>query len=82
MALVLGLKISMHSAVARPELKVRLKELVKNLGPYPHSKLSLSSKVVDSRPPPCAKFSECGFSVPMLKAFIHFEPSVDLKEKI
>ncbi len=82
MALKLGLKGPMRSAGAGPELKVRLKELAKSLGPYPHSKLSVPAKVVDRRPRPRAKCSECGFTVPMLKAFIHYGPPICPKDKI
>jgi hypothetical protein len=82
MALKLGLKGLMRNAGAGPELKVRLKELAKRLGPYPHSKLSVPAKVVDRRPRPRAKCSECGFTVPMLKAFIHYGPPICPKDKI
>jgi SprT-like family len=82
MALKLGLKGPMRSAGAGPELKLRLKELAKSLGPYPHSKLSVPAKVVDRRPRPRAKCSECGFTVPMLKAFIHYGPPICPKDKI
>lgn len=82
MALKLGLKGPMRSTGAGPELKVRLKELAESLGPYPHSKLSVPAKVVDRRPRPRAKCSECGFTVPMLKAFIHYGPPICPKDKI
>jgi len=82
MALKLGLKGPMRSAGAGPELKLRLKELAKSLGPYPHSKLSVPAKVVDRRPRPRAKYSECGFTVPMLKAFIHDGLPICLKKRL
>lgn len=82
MALKLGLKGPMRSAGAGPELKARLKELAESLGPYPHSKLSVPAKVVDRRPRLRAKCNECGFTVPMLKAFIHYGPPICPKDKI
>lgn len=82
MALKLGLKGPMRSAGAGPELKVRLKELAESLGPYPHSKLRVPARVIDRRPRPRAKCSECGFTVPMLKAFIHYGPPICPRDKI
>lgn len=81
-ALKLGMKGHMRSASAGPELKEKLKQLAEDLGPYPHAKLSVPSKVIDRRPRPRAKCSECGFTVPMLKAFIHYGPPICPKDKI
>jgi hypothetical protein len=82
MALKLGMKGPMRSACAGPELKGRLKQLVDGLGAYPHAKLNVPRKVIDRRPRPRAKCSECGFTVPMLKAFIHYGPPICPKDKI
>jgi hypothetical protein len=81
-ALKLGLNWPMCSGSTRSELKFRLKKYSKHLGPYPHSKLSEQAKVVDRWPRPRAKCSECGFTVPMLKAFIHYGPPICPKDKI
>lgn len=82
MALKLGMKGPMRSACAGPELKARLKRLADGLGAYPHAKLNVPRKVIDRRPRPRAKCSECGFTVPMLKAFIHYGPPICPKDKI
>ncbi len=82
MALKLGMKGPMRSACAGPELKARLKQLADGLGAYPHAKLNVPRKVIDRRPRPRAKCSECGFTVPMLKAFIHYGPPICPKDKI
>jgi len=82
MALKLGMKGPMRSAGAGPELKVKLEQLVANLGAYPHAKLNVPRKVIDRRPRPRAKCSECGFTVPMLKAFMHYGPPICPKDKI
>ena len=82
MALKLGMKGPMRSACAGPELKARLKQLADGLGTYPHAKLNVPRKVIDRRPRPRAKCSECGFTVPMLKAFIHYGPPICPKDKI
>ncbi len=82
MALKLGMKGPMRSAGAGPELKAKLKQLAEDLGPYPHARLTVPSKVIDRRPRPRAKCSECGFTVPMLKAFIHYGPPICPKDKI
>ena len=72
----------MRNAEAGPELKIKLKELAITLGPYPHAKLYVPKKVIDRRPRARAKCSVCGFTVPMLKAFIHFGPPICPKDKI
>ncbi len=82
MALKLGLKGPMRSAGAGPELKVKLEKMAASLGAYPHAKLNVSRKVIDRRPRPRAKCSECGFTVPMLKAFMHYGPPICPKDKI
>ncbi len=82
MALKLGMKGPMRSAFAGPELKARLKQLADSLGTYPHAKLNAPRKVIDRRPGPRAKCLECGFTVPMLKAFIHYGPPICPKDKI
>ncbi len=82
MALKLGMKGPMRSAGAGPELKAKLKQLAEDLGPYPHARLTVPSKVIDRRPRPRAKCLECGFTVPMLKAFIHYGPPICPKDKI
>ena len=82
MALKLGMKGPMRSAGAGPELKVKLEKMAANLGAYPHAKLNVPRKVIDRRPRPRAKCSECGFTVPMLKAFMHYGPPICPKDKI
>jgi hypothetical protein len=82
MALKLGMKGPMRNAGAGPELKAKLEQLAANLGAYPHAKLNVPRKVVDRRPRPRAKCSECGFTVPMLKAFMHYGPPICPKDKI
>jgi len=82
MALKLGMKGPMRSAGAGPELKAKLEQLAANLGAYPHAKLNVPRKVIDRRPRPRAKCSECGFTVPMLKAFMHYGPPICPKDKI
>jgi hypothetical protein len=82
MALKLGMQGPMRSAGAGPELKVKLEQLAANLGAYPHAKLNVPRKVIDRRPRPRAKCSECGFTVPMLKAFMHYGPPICPKDKI
>jgi len=82
MALKLGMKGPMRSAGAGPELKVKLEQLVASLGTYPHAKLNVPRKVIDRRPRPRAKCFECGFTVPMLKAFMHYGPPICPKDKI
>jgi hypothetical protein len=82
MALKLGMKGPMRSAGAGPELKVKLEEMAASLGAYPHAKLIVPRKVIDRRPRPRAKCSECGFTVPMLKAFVHYGPPICPKDKI
>ncbi len=82
MALKLGMKGTMRSAGAGPELKVKLEKIAASLGTYPHAKLNVPRKVIDPRPRPRAKCSECGFTVPMLKAFMHYGPPICPKDKI
>ena len=82
MALKLGMKGPMRSAGAGPELKVKLEKMAASLGVYPHAKLNVPRKVIDRRPRPRAKCSECGFTVPMLKAFMHYGPPICPKDKI
>ena len=82
MALKLGMKGPMRSAGAGPELKVKLEKIAARLGAYPHAKLNVPRKVIDRRPRPRAKCSECGFTVPMLKAFMHYGPPICPKDKI
>jgi len=82
MALKLGMKGPMRSAGAGPELKVKLEQIATSLGTYPHAKLNVPRKVIDYRPRPRAKCLTCGFTVPMLKAFIHYGPPICPKDKI
>ena len=82
MALKLGMKGTMRSAGAGPELKVKLEKIAASLGTYPHAKLNVPRKVIDRRPRPRAKCSECGFTVPMLKACMHYGPPICPKDKI
>jgi hypothetical protein len=81
-ALKLGMKGPMRSADAGPELKVKLEQIASALGPYPHARLNVPRKVIDRRPRPRAKCLECGFTVPMLKAYIHYGPPICPKDRI
>lgn len=78
----IGLVGRMRSAAAGPELRVRLKDIADSLGPYPHSALQKPRKTVRLYERPKAVCSECGFTVPMLKAFLHFGPPICPKDKI
>lgn len=78
----IGLVGPMRSAGAGPELRLRLKEIATQLGPYPHSALQKPRKTVRLYERPKAVCSECGFTVPMLKAFLHFGPPICPKDKV
>ena len=78
----LGMVGPMRNAGAGPILKEKLKEVASRLGPYPHSRLTVSKKVITRQPRPRAKCSKCGFTVPMLKDFLHFGPPICPKDKL
>jgi hypothetical protein len=42
----------------------------------------LPGRVVSYSPRPRAKFGVCGFTVPMLKAFIHYGPPICPKDRV
>jgi hypothetical protein len=72
----------MRSAGAGLALKGKLKNLANKLGPYPHAGLSVPRKVVSRTPRPGAKCSSCGFTVPMLKDFLHYGPPICTKDRV
>ena len=78
----LGMVGPMRSAGAGPELMKKLKVVANNLGPYPHSRLSVPKKIISRMPRPRAQCSNCGFTVPMLKDFLHYGPPICPKDKV
>ena len=82
MALKLGLKGPMRSAGTGPELLVKLEAIALSLGPYPHARLTVPRRVVSYSPRPRAKCGVCGFTVPMLKAFIHYGSPICPKDRV
>jgi hypothetical protein len=81
-ALSLGMVGPMRSAEAGPELKAKLVEIAKTLGPYPHGKLKVTHRKVISRSRPRAKCPDCGFQVPMLKRFLAYGAPICPKDKV
>ena len=81
-ALKMGLKGPMRSAEAGPEFKVRLNQLLVNLGPYPHAQLQVSMKKAAKQDRPRAKCKKCGFQVPMLKKFLAYGPPICPQDKV
>ena len=81
-AIKLGMVGPMRSAGAGPVLKEKLKELAGRLGPYPHASLSGPKKVAARSPRPRAKCKKCGFTVPMLKDFLHYGAPICPKDRI
>jgi hypothetical protein len=81
-ALSLGMVGPMRSAEAGPELKAKLVEIAKILGPYPHGKLKVTHHKVISRSRPRAKCPDCGFQVPMLKRFLAYGAPICPKDKV
>jgi hypothetical protein len=81
-ALKLGMIGPMRSAGAGSLLKEKLKGVAVSLGPYPHARLSVTKKTVSRTPRPRAKCHQCGFTVPMLKDFLHYGPPICPKDQI
>jgi hypothetical protein len=81
-ALSLGMVGPMRSAGAGPKLKEKLSALAGQLGPYPHARLSVPKKLSARAPRPRAKCTHCGFTVPMLKAYLHYGPPICPKDKL
>jgi SprT-like family len=81
-ALSLGMKGPMRSADAGPELRQKLQELAKTLGPYPHGPLKVSHRKVIHPPRPRAKCPDCGYQVPMYKKFLAYGPPLCPQHKI
>lgn len=73
-ALKMGMQGHMRSAGAGPELKVKLLELLEQLGPYPHGHLKVSMHKAPRANRPRARCTQCGYQVPMLKRFLSFGP--------
>lgn len=82
MALSLGMKGPMRSAGAGPELRQKLAQLARELGPYPHGPLKVSHRRVVSRPRPRARCAKCGYQVPMYRKFLAYGPPLCPKDKI
>jgi hypothetical protein len=78
----LGMVGPMRSAGAGAELKEKLKVVASRLGPYPHSRITVFKKVISRQPRPRAKCSKCGFTVPMLKDFLHYGPPICPKDMV
>jgi hypothetical protein len=76
------MKGPMRSAGAGPALRTKLEAIAASLGVYPHSKLNVPREVIDWRPRARAKCRTCGFTVPMLRAYIHYGPPICPKDKI
>ena len=81
-AIGIGLEGPMRSAGAGPALMDKLKLLALKLGPYPHAKLSVPKKSAARAARPRAKCLKCGFTVPMLKKFLHYGPPICPQDKI
>jgi len=81
-AIKLGMTGPMRSAGAGPILKEKLKEVAGRLGAYPHTRLSVPMKAVTRSPRPRAKCRKCGFTVPMLKDFLHYGPPICPKDRV
>jgi hypothetical protein len=81
-ALSLGMMGPMRSAGAGPELKIKLEEIAKALGRYPHGKLKVTHRIVINRSRPRAKCPACGFQVPMLKRFLAYGAPICPKDKV
>jgi len=78
----LGMVGPMRSAGAGPALKEVLKEIAVKLGAYPHGRLSVPKKAAARAPRPRAKCVRCGFTVPMLREFLHYGPPICPKDRV
>lgn len=81
-ALSLGMKGPMRSAAAGEELKLRLKAMANQLGPYPHGGLKVTHRKVSSRARARAQCPECGYQVPMYRKFLNYGPPLCPKHKV
>lgn len=81
-AITIGLVGPMRSATASPKLRERLEELADRLGPYPHSAIKKPRKKIRLYERPKAVCSTCGFTVPMLKAYLHIGPPICPKDRV
>ena len=81
-ATTVGLVGPMRSTTAGPKLLQRLQDLVDQLGPYPHSEIQKVGKRSRLYERPKAVCPECGFTVPMLKAYLHYGPPICPKDKL
>ncbi len=73
-ALSIGLEGQMRGAHAGEKLLIRLREIAKPLGPYPHKKLKFQMKVSIYKPRPRAVCKECGYQINVLKKWLHYGP--------
>jgi hypothetical protein len=81
-ATTVGLAGPMRSTTAGPKLLQRLQDLVDELGPYPHSAIQKAGKRSRLYERPKAVCPECGFTVPMLKAYLLNGPPICPKDKL
>ena len=81
-ALSVGLVGPMRSAGAGEKLKPVLMEIAAKLGEYPHSRLKISKRIATKQSRPRAMCSQCEFTVPMLKKYLHYGPPLCPQHKI
>ena len=81
-ALSLGMKGPMRSASAGPELMMRLLNVARQLGVYPHARLQVTHRKPVSRSRARAKCPECRFQVPMFRKFLAYGPPLCPKDRI
>ena len=81
-ALAIGLEGPMRSAGAGPKLKLQLQQLAAALGPYPHAKLMLPAAAPRKQRRARARCETCGFTVPMLKAYLHVGPPICPQDRV
>lgn len=86
-ALAVGLQGKMREASAGPQLRLRLQaiagEMVSELGPYPHAKLSVGAALYESaRKPARAECPRCRFKVSMLRNHLKIGPPICPKDML
>ena len=81
-ALKIGLQGPMRSASAGPELRARLAQLADELGPYPHAGLRVRRRPAPRTNRARARCEQCGYTVPMLRKFIHMGPPLCPEHKV
>ena len=68
----IGLEGPMRATTAGDILSIELRRIAKELGKFPHRKLSLPIKKMVIRQRPSAECPECEYRVPMLKLYCQF----------